>query len=294
VKTLYIIDVSGFIFRAFYGLPPSLSREGKPINAVLGFCQMLLKIRQRILERTEDIALWCGAFDVARKNFRHELSPSYKAHRRKTPEDLVPQFPLIRDACQVFGCPICEKEGFEADDIIATYTALALQKGLDVVIMSSDKDLMQLSQEGVLLFDPMKEKWIQKEDIVEKFGVSPTQITEVQALAGDQSDGITGAPGMGVKTAAELIRQFGNLETLLKNASCLPQKRRDMILKNIESILLSKTLATLKQDIPLNFEEETMTFPRVFSSDHLRNINLFCDKHGFVALKKKLAFFPNV
>jgi DNA polymerase-1 len=244
---IYLIDGSGFIFRAFHAIP-SLSRpDGTPINAVYGFTTMLLKI----LEKT-DVDYFTVVFDVARRNFRHDIYADYKANRPPPPPELVPQFPLIREVCTAFNVAILEQEGFEADDLIATYARAAQRQGMDVTIVSSDKDLMQLVSPGIDMLDPLKDKKIGPNEVWEKFGVEPNRVVDVQALAGDSSDHVPGVPGIGIKTAAELITTYGTLEALLSRLDEIKQpKRRQALLENKENALISKQLVLLKDDIPL-------------------------------------------
>lgn len=244
---IYLIDGSGFIFRAFHALP-SLSRpDGTPINAVYGFTTMLLKILEKA-----DADYFSVVFDVARRNFRHDIYADYKANRPPPPPELVPQFPLIRDVCAAFNVAILEQEGFEADDLIATYARAAQGQGMSVTIVSSDKDLMQLVSPGIDMLDPLKDRKIGPNEVFEKFGVEPNRVVDVQALAGDSSDHVPGVPGIGIKTAAELITSFGTLEDLLSRIDEIKQpKRRQALWENKENALISKQLVLLKDDIPL-------------------------------------------
>ena len=217
----YLIDGSGYIFRAYYALPPlSRKSDGLPVGAVSGFCNMLFKLLEDTkskdnLERPTHFAV---IFDSARKNFRNEIYSEYKANRSEAPEDLIPQFEYIRKSVLAFNLPSVELLNFEADDLIATYSKQIINQGAKVTIISSDKDLMQLyDPKSLRIYDPMKNKFINEEDILKKFGVTSKKVIDVQSLAGDSSDNIPGVPGIGVKTAAELINQYGNLETLLKN-----------------------------------------------------------------------------
>jgi DNA polymerase I len=251
---LYLIDGSGYIFRAFYALPPLTRKsDGMPVGAVSGFCNMLYKFLEDAKsknghEKPTHIAV---IFDTARKNFRNNIYPEYKANRSETPEDLIPQFSFIREAVKAFNLPSIEMENYEADDLIATYKKEALKKDIRVKIISSDKDLMQLIDDQTTLFDSMKNKDIGIEEVKEKFGVTPDKVIEVQALAGDSSDNIPGVPSIGVKTAAELINEFGSVENLLKNVDKIKQpKRRQAISDNKENALISKKLVTLKDDVP--------------------------------------------
>ncbi|MGE5545476.1 MAG: DNA polymerase I [Solirubrobacterales bacterium] len=244
---LYLVDGSGFIFRAFHALPPMTRGDGTPINAVYGFTNMLLKL----LNDTDADAI-AVIFDAARKTFRTDIYPEYKAHRPPPPEELVPQFPLIREATRAFNVPCIEQEGFEADDLIATYARQALRAGGRVTIVSSDKDLMQLVDDGIEMLDPIKNKTIGAAEVVEKFGVPPAKVVDVQALCGDATDNVPGVPGIGVKTAAQLIEEFGDLETLLARAGEIKQpKRRETLLANLDKARVSKQLVTLRDDVPV-------------------------------------------
>ncbi len=238
---LFLIDGSGFIFRAYHALPPLNRPDGTPVNAVLGFTNMLVKLITDM--HVPNIAV---IFDAARKNFRNDIYPRYKANRDETPEDLIPQFPLIREATEAFSIPAIEMEGFEADDLIATYARLAHEKGHPVAIVSSDKDLMQLVRPGVRMIDPMKYKDIGENEVLEKFGVTPDKVVDVQALAGDSIDNVPGVPGIGIKTAALLINEYGDLETLLQRAGEIKQpKRREALIENAELARISKKLVKL-------------------------------------------------
>ena len=212
---VYLIDGSGYIFRAFHALPP-LTRpsDGIPVGAVHGFCAMLWKLLRetKASEAPTHIAV---VFDAGRENFRNEIYEAYKANRPPPPDELVPQFPLIRDAVKAFNVACVEQEGYEADDLIATYARDVVDAGGDVTIVSSDKDLMQLVRPGVVMFDAMKGKKLGREEVMEKFGVPPDKVVDVQSLAGDSTDNVPGVPGIGVKTAAELINEYGDLDTLL-------------------------------------------------------------------------------
>ncbi|MCT4575031.1 MAG: DNA polymerase I [Alphaproteobacteria bacterium] len=247
-KKLYLVDGSGFIFRAFHATPVSLTRsDGTPINAVMGFCNMLFKLVQE--NNDSKIVV---VFDAARKNFRNDIYADYKANRGATPEELIPQFPIIREAVDAFNIPHVEMEGYEADDLIATYSKEASKQGIETVIVSSDKDLMQLVGDGVYMFDSMKSKTIKEEQVFEKFGVTPDKVIDVQALAGDSSDNVPGVEGIGVKTGAQLINEYGSLENLLDRASEIKQnKRREKLIRDSELAKISKQLVTLKLDVPV-------------------------------------------
>jgi len=241
---IYLVDGSGYIFRAFHALPPLTRPDGVPVGAVLGFTNMLIKL---LKEKNPDYLV--VVFDTARKNFRNEIYPDYKANRQETPPELIPQFSLIRQACEAFDVPYIEKEGYEADDLIATY---AHSQPGEVTIVSSDKDLRQLVGGSVRMLDPIKNRLIGVEEVKEKFGVLPEQVVDVQALAGDSSDNVPGVPGIGIKTAAELIQTYGTLENLLENAEEIKQtKRREMLLTHKENALMSKRLVSLDDKVPM-------------------------------------------
>ena len=252
----YLVDGSGYIFRAYYALPPlSRKSDGLPVGAVSGFCNMLFKLLEdtKSKENKEKATHFAVIFDSARKNFRNEIYSDYKANRSEAPEDLIPQFEYIRKSVNAFNIPSIELINYEADDLIATYTEEILKLGAKVTIISSDKDLMQLySDKKVRIYDPIKNKFIKEEDILKKFGVNSKKVIDVQALAGDSSDNIPGVPGIGVKTAAELIKEYGTLENLLKNAKNIKQnKRRETLISNKDMAILSKKLVTLKKDVPV-------------------------------------------
>ncbi len=249
-KKYILIDGSGYIFRAFYALPPISRSDNLPVGAVYGFCNMLLKL---LIERDGKDEIIAVIFDAARRNFRNDIYPEYKANRLETPVELVPQFSYIRKAVEAFNLPSIEQIGFEADDLLATYSNIAKNNGDSVVIYSSDKDLMQLLDDNVAIFDPLKQKYINEQMVLDKFGVSPKLVVDVQALIGDSSDNIPGVKGIGPKTASELINKYGSLENLLLNARNIKQdKRRETIENNAEIARISKQLATLKNDVPLD------------------------------------------
>ncbi len=251
----YLIDGSGYIFRAYYALPPLTRKsDGLPVGAVSGFCNMLFKLLEdaKSEDNNQRPTHFAVIFDSARKNFRNEIYSDYKANRSDAPDDLVPQFDFIRKSVLAFNLPSIEQINYEADDLIATYVEKIKKVGAKTTIVSSDKDLMQLYGKNVRIFDPMKNKFIGAEDIKHKFGVKPEQIIDVQSLAGDSSDNVPGVPGIGIKTAAELINTFGTLEGLLKNAHTIKQnKRRETLLENQDKALISKKLVTLKKDVPV-------------------------------------------
>jgi DNA polymerase-1 len=249
---LYLVDGSSYIFRAYHALPPLTRKsDGLPIGAVSGYSNMLYKLLADMTDEHEPTHL-AVIFDHSGKSFRNDIYPDYKANRPPAPEDLVPQFPLVRDATRAFNVPCIELEGFEADDLIASYARAAEKAGGECVIISSDKDLMQLVNDRITLFDTMKNKRIARDEVFEKFGVPPDKVVEVQALAGDSVDNVPGVPGIGIKTAAQLIEQYGDVETLLERANEIPQqKRREKLLENAQAARISKTLVTLKDDVPL-------------------------------------------
>ncbi|WP_062114340.1 DNA polymerase I [Aureimonas sp. AU40] len=253
---LFLVDGSAYIFRAYHALPPLTRKsDGLPIGAVSGFCNMLWKL----VEESRDTSVgvcpthFAVIFDHSSTTFRNALYDGYKANRPAPPEDLRPQFSVIRDAVRAFDLPCIEKEGFEADDLIATYTRLAVEAGGDVTIVSSDKDLMQLVGPGVVLYDQMKDKRLGREEVRDKFGVYPDKMIDLQALVGDTSDNVPGVPGIGPKTAAELLESFGTLEALLERAGEIKQaKRRETVLAHADQARLSKQLVTLDQNTPLD------------------------------------------
>ena len=251
----YLIDGSGYIFRAYYALPPLTRKsDGLPTGAVSGFCSMLFKLLEdsksdRNLHKPTHFAV---IFDSARKTFRNEIYSEYKANRSEAPDDLAPQFEYIRKSVLAFNLPSLELINYEADDLIATYVDKILKEGGEVTIVSSDKDLMQLYKKGVRIYDPMKNKFINEEDVKKKFGVDSSKVIDVQSLAGDSSDNVPGVPGIGIKTAAELINQYGTLEKLLVSAKEIKQnKRRETLIENKDKALISKKLVTLKNDAPI-------------------------------------------
>ena len=251
----YLIDGSGYIFRAYYALPPlSRKSDGLPTGAVSGFCSMLFKLLEesRADDSAERPTHFAVIFDSARKNFRNEIFKDYKANRNEAPDDLAPQFEYIRKSVKAFNLPSIELLNYEADDLIATYAKQITKLGAKVTVISSDKDLMQLVSKDIRLYDPMKSKVISEKEVLEKFGVKPSQVIDVQSLAGDSSDNIPGVPGIGIKTAAELITKYKTLDTLLDKASEIKQnKRRETLLENKDKALLSRELVTLKSDVPV-------------------------------------------
>ena len=252
----YLIDGSGYIFRAYYALPPLTRKsDGLPTGAVSGFCSMLFKLLEdsKSNQNLQKPTHFAVIFDSARKTFRNDIYSDYKANRSEAPDDLAPQFEYIRKSVLAFNLPSVELMNYEADDLIATYVDEILTIGAKVTIVSSDKDLMQLYKKNVRIFDPMKNKFILEEDIFNKFGVDASKVIDVQALAGDSSDNVPGVPGIGVKTAAELINKYGTLEKLLKSADEIKQnKRRETVIENKDKALISKHLVTLMHAAPVN------------------------------------------
>lgn len=254
-KCLVLVDGSGYIFRAYHGLPPLTRKsDGLPVGAVSGFCNMLYKL---IKENRGDggPSHLAVIFDAGSKTFRNDLYEAYKAHRPPAPEDLIPQFPLIREATIAFGVPSVELPGFEADDLIATYARMAVEQDFDVTIVSSDKDLMQLVNDRVTMLEPVKAVSIGREQVYEKFGVPPELVVDAQALIGDTADNVPGAPGIGVKTAAQLLAEYGSLDVLLERAHEIKQpKRREALTDFRDQILLSRELVKLRDDVPPPFD----------------------------------------
>ena len=263
----YLIDGSGYIFRAYYALPPlSRKSDGLPTGAVSGFCSMLFKLLED--SRSDDSehkpTHFAVIFDSARKNFRNEIYKDYKANRSEAPEDLAPQFEYIRKSVEAFNLPSIEMNNYEADDLIATYAKQIINAGAKVTIVSSDKDLMQLVSDKVRLYDPVKFKVLGEKEVIEKFGVKPNKVIDVQSLAGDSSDNIPGVPGIGIKTAAELINKYKNLDNLLNKVDEIPQKKRkETLLQNKKKALLSRELVTLKNDVPIKEDPDTFQLKEV-------------------------------
>ena len=257
----YLVDGSGYIFRAYYALPPlSRKSDGLPTGAVSGFCSMLFKLLEDARSDDSDHkpTHFAVIFDSAKKNFRNEIYSDYKANRTEAPEDLAPQFEYIRKAVKAFNLPSIELINYEADDLIATYAKQIVEAGGKVTVISSDKDLMQLVSKDIRLYDPMKNKVLGEKEVFEKFGVKPNQVIDVQSLAGDSSDNIPGVPGIGIKTAAELINKYKNLDTLLKKVDEIPQnKRRETLQQNKDKAILSRQLVTLKDDVPVKEKPES-------------------------------------
>lgn len=278
---LFLVDGSGFIFRAYHALPPLTRRDGTPVGAVMGFCNMLLKL---LLDHPH--AKIAVVFDTSRQTFRNEIYPAYKANRPPPPEDLIPQFALIREATKAYGLPSLELDGFEADDLIATYARLGVESGIGVTIVSSDKDLMQLVRDGVRLMDPIKQTIIGPAEVMEKFGVLPDKVIDVQSLAGDSIDNVPGVPGIGVKTAAQLITEYGSLEELLNRTADIKQpKRRESLEQNAEAARTSKKLVTLSDQVPVPQAIETLVPEHPFS----QRLVDFLEAQGFKSLAARMA-----
>jgi len=251
---VYLIDGSGFIFRAYHALPPlSRKSDGLPTGAVAGFCNMLWKLLEdsKAGDKPSHLAV---IFDAGQRTFRNEMYTEYKANRSEPPDDLKPQFPLTRDAVRAFGVSCIEKKGYEADDLIATYARVAREAGAKVTIVSSDKDLMQLIVDGVVeMLDTMKSKRIGPAEVLERFGVTPEKVIDVQSLIGDSIDNVPGVPGIGVKTAAKLIGEFGDLESLLARVAEVKQNKcREALIEHAENARLSAQLVTLDSAVPLD------------------------------------------
>ncbi len=280
---LILVDGSAYIFRAYYGLPPMNRADGTPINAVFGFTNMLVKL---IEDYSDDKMI--VIFDAARENFRNEIYPEYKANRGEAPDDLIPQFPLIRECVKSFNIPQLEIEGFEADDLVATYVNLAKKDGIETIIVSSDKDLMQLVSKNVTMLDPMKNKKIEIKDVEEKFGVKPDKVIFIQALTGDKVDNIPGAPGIGPKTASQLINEFNDIDGLIKNLDKIKQEKRRNIIKEAENdIRLSLKLVTLKNNVQI---PEGITKIRTYNELKNKNNNIFdfLKEQGFRSTSERL------
>jgi DNA polymerase I len=288
---VFLVDGSGYIFRAYHALPPiNRKSDGLQLNAVFGFCNMLWKLLRDLKpdERPTHLAV---VFDKSEKTFRTEMYPDYKAHRPDPPDDLRPQFKYVREAVQAFDLPSLEQDGFEADDLIATYVRQACEAGATATIVSSDKDLMQLVTDGVIMFDSMKDKKIGRAEVIEKFGVPPEKVIEVQALIGDSTDNVPGVPGIGVKTAAQLIGEYGDLETLLFRAPEIRQeKRRQSLIEHAEAARMSKKLVTLDNQVKLDVPIDDLA---VHDPDYKRLI-AFLKAMEFNGLMRRVAEFASV
>lgn len=277
----YLVDASGFIFRAFHALPPLLNPQGIPVGAVYGFLSMMINLLHE--HKPQKLGI---VFDVARKTFRQDLYPAYKMNRLAPPPELVGQFALVREACQAFGLQILEQEGFEADDVLATYVAGACHTQEKITLVSSDKDLMQLVSPLTRLWDPMKRKAIHEAEVLEKFGVPPFQVIDVQALMGDSSDNVPGVPGVGLKTAQQLIQTFGSLENLYDHLDQIPQiKRRELLKEHKKEAFLSRQLVHLTPDVPLKTPSKDLTFQGIT----LPAARAFLEHHQFRSLLNRLS-----
>src|SRR5579863_9054786 len=255
---LYLVDGSGYLFRAYHALPPLTRKsDGLPVGAVSGYCNMLWKLLED-MKGPEQPTHLAVIFDAGEKTFRNDIYKEYKANRPPPPEDLVPQFPLVREATRAFGVACVELAGYEADDLIATYARLAREAGARCTIISSDKDLMQLVVDGkVELLDTMKNRRLASAEVLEKFGVTPDKVIQVQALAGDSVDNVPGVRGIGVKTAAELINAYGDIEVLLARVNEIKQpKRRETLIENAENARISLKLVTLDTHVPFKEKPE--------------------------------------
>src|SRR3989442_6760264 len=288
---VFLVDGSSYIFRAYHALPPlNRKSDGLQVNAVLGFCNMLWKLLREMPEDNRPTHL-AVVFDKSEITFRNKLYPDYKAHRPPASDDLIPQFALIREAVRAFDLPCLEQVGFEADDLIATYVRIACERGATATIVSSDKDLMQLVTDCVTMYDTMKDRRIGIPEVIEKFGVPPEKVVEVQALAGDSTDNVPGVPGIGVKTAAQLISEYGDLETLLARAGEIKQdKRRQALIENAEPARLSKKLVTLDANLA---REGPLAELAVHEPDYKRLV-AFLKAMEFAALTRRVAEFSSM
>ena len=282
---VYLVDGSAYIFRAYHALPPLTRKsDGLPVGAVSGFCNMLYKLLTDMSDEQEPTH-FAVIFDYSSKSFRNDLYQDYKANRPPPPEDLRPQFALVRDATRAFGVPCIEMEGFEADDLIASYAREIERKGGECVIISSDKDLMQLVSDQVTMFDTMKNKRIGREEVIEKFGLGPEHVIDIQALAGDSVDNVPGVPGIGIKTAAQLIGEYGDVETLLDRAGEIKQKkRRENLIEFADAARISKQLVTLKDDVPLPEQVEDF----VLNDIDTEKLGAFFDEMQFTTIKRRV------
>ncbi len=288
---VFLVDGSSYIFRAYHALPPlNRKSDGLQVNAVLGFCNMLWKLLRDMPadNRPTHLAI---VFDKSEVTFRNKIYPEYKAHRPPAPDDLIPQFALIRAAVRAFDLPCLEQSGFEADDLIATYVRQACERGATATIVSSDKDLMQLVTDGVIMYDTMKDRRIGIPEVIEKFGVPPEKVVEVQALAGDSTDNVPGVPGIGVKTAAQLITEYGDLEQLLKRAGEIKQpKRREALIENAEKARISRQLVLLDDKVELEVPLEDLA---VHEPD-ARKLIAFLKAMEFSALTRRVAEYSHI
>src|SRR3982074_2530745 len=288
---VFLVDGSSYIFRPYHALPPlNRKSDGLQVNAVLGFCNMLWKLLRDMPpdNRPTHLAI---VFDKSEIPFRNTLYPDYKAHRPPAPDDLIPQFAFIREAVRAFDLPCLEQAGFEAADLIATCVRLACERGATATIVSSDKDLMQLVTDCVTMYDTMKDRRIGIAEVIEKFGVPPEKVVEVQALAGDSTDNVPGVPGIGVKTAAQLIVEYGDLETLLKRAGEIKQpKRREALIENAEKARISRQLVLLDDKVKLDVQLDELA---VHEPD-ARKLIAFLKAMEFSALTRRVAEYSQI
>src|SRR3982074_744475 len=288
---IFLVDGSSYIFRAYHALPPlNRKSDGLQVNAVLGFCNMLWKLLRDMPpdNRPTHLAI---IFDKSEITFRNKLYPDYKAHRPPAPDDLIPQFALIPQAVRAFDLPCLEQAGFEADDLIATYVRLACERGASATIVSSDKDLMQLVTDCVTMYDTMKDRRIGIAEVIEKFGVPPEKVVEVQALAGDSTDTVPGVPGIGVKTAAQLIVEYGDLETLLKRAGEIKQpKRREALIENAEKARISRHWVVLADRVSVAVQLEEPAF----HEPDARKLIAFLKAMEFSTLTRRVAEYSQI
>ena len=288
---VFLVDGSSYIFRAYHALPPlNRKSDGLQVNAVLGFCNMLWKLLRDMPEdnRPTHLAI---IFDKSEITFRNKLYPDYKAHRPPAPDDLIPQFALIREAVRAFDLPCLEQAGFEADDLIATYARLGSERGATTTIVSSDKDLMQLVTDKVIMYDTMKDRRIGIPEVIEKFGVPPEKVVEVQALAGDSTDNVPGVPGIGIKTAAQLIVEYGDLEQLLFRAGEIKQpKRREALIENAEKARISRQLVLLDDKVDLEVPLDDLA---VHEPD-ARKLIAFLKAMEFSTLTRRVADYSQI
>src|SRR4051794_29622238 len=288
---VFLVDGSSYIFRAYHALPPlNRKSDGLQVNAVLGFCNMLWKLLRDMPPDNQPTHL-AIVFDKSEITFRNKLYPDYKAHRPPAPDDLIPQFAYIREAVRAFDLPCLEQSGFEADDLIATYVREACEQGGTATIVSSDKDLMQLVTDCVVMYDTMKDRRIGIAEVIEKFGVPPEKVVEVQALAGDSVDNVPGVPGIGVKTAAQLINEYGDLETLLLRAGEIKQpKRRESLIEHAEKARISRQLVLLDDKVELDVPLDDLA---VHEPD-ARKLIAFLKAMEFSTLTRRVAEYAQI
>ena len=289
-KRLYLIDAYGFVFRAYHVLPPLTSPDGIPVGAVLGFVNMLLKQMRDRADKSEENHMLV-VFDSGEKTFRNEIYSEYKANRPPAPDDLIPQFPIMREVAAALGLPSVGTEGYEADDLIAAYSKLAEEKGYNVTIISSDKDLMQLVGGNIEMYDAMKNKKIGVDEVHAKFGVMPDKVLDILSLMGDSSDNIPGVPGIGPKTAAELINMFGSTDGIIENIDNIKQnKRRETLRDNVDNIHLSKKLASLDFNAPVESDLDKFLLKDLDQE----KLFAFLNKYGFKSLITRMGGKPEV